>query len=630
MLDQKLIEIKESEIKNNLHHSWKMLESISVIAPKESSQEPRNLGYRSTVVGASISTREKKFSVKESIANIDPDDYMLSNQEHHTLLSLYRAIAISGAVYNLYSISSGLNLLLKDNLDGRINANDRSKLISLQMTSSAISVWVVANYLLKEFGGEKTSSVDVDELEALKLDNAGSSLNLFLYELDKNIVSYAKDEDTLISVIKAVCDKALSKIELQVEGLDYTNYFTAHNYRVEKDNYEISGFSRSSIVPKTELIMNFKKPEEVIGNAVAKYQAQRIAKMIMCYDFDRKMNPFAELGGFIYTFLGDGYPGTGKTTLIQMMAGLINDYCKNVGYPFHYENLSIDSVDSFQGRSARHADQFIKNVTRPDIIGFGTIDDIDQVAGKRGDSRASEGQLGITAKLMSAFAGANTQVLGNSTIGMFTNYPDKVDPALRQRASARFLIDGPKSVEDFTDISALFAGKDHAIKLGNIDLFTSQGIIKAASPDYTIHDNPETTELKKIFNDTLEEFGGDISTLEAIGKYLYNISKVEPKFTGRAVASIFNAANSRMMDFEMPDEWFESPETFLLLPYETKKNMISDLKSPLDARTLLQEVNRYADSEFRYINNSDDAEVEDMLSKHRIHEKYQSKIKNIY
>ena len=40
------------------------------------------------------------------------------------------------------------------------------------------------------------------------------------------------------------------------------------------------------------------------------------------------MNPFAELGGFIFTFMGDGQPGTGKTTLIQMLAGLLNDYCE--------------------------------------------------------------------------------------------------------------------------------------------------------------------------------------------------------------------------------------------------------------------------------------------------------------
>ena len=62
--------------------------------------------------------------------------------------------------------------------------------------------------------------------------------------------------------------------------------------------------------------------------------------MLMAYDFERRLNPFAELGGFIFTFMGDGKPGTGKTTLIQMMAGLLNDYCKVAGYPFRYQNFS--------------------------------------------------------------------------------------------------------------------------------------------------------------------------------------------------------------------------------------------------------------------------------------------------
>ena len=51
------------------------------------------------------------------------------------------------------------------------------------------------------------------------------------------------------------------------------------------------------------------------------------------------------------------------------------------------------------------------------VIGFGTIDDIDQLAGKRGDRQASAGQLEITSVLMESFAGANTVVRGNCTFG---------------------------------------------------------------------------------------------------------------------------------------------------------------------------------------------------------------------
>jgi len=72
--------------------------------------------------------------------------------------------------------------------------------------------------------------------------------------------------------------------------------------------------------------------------------------MIMAYDFDRKLNPFVDLGGFIFTFMGDGKPGTGKTILIQMMAGLIHDYCQNAGYPFPLARLTI--LTSSRGNAA--------------------------------------------------------------------------------------------------------------------------------------------------------------------------------------------------------------------------------------------------------------------------------------
>lgn len=45
---------------------------------------------------------------------------------------------------------------------------------------------------------------------------------------------------------------------------------------------------------------------------------------------------------------------------------------------------------------------------------------------------------------MDAFAGANTVVRGNCTFGMFSNYPENVDDALRQRSGARFWSMGRK------------------------------------------------------------------------------------------------------------------------------------------------------------------------------------------
>ena len=67
---------------------------------------------------------------------------------------------------------------------------------------------------------------------------------------------------------------------------------------------------------------------------------------------------------------------------------------------------------------------------------------------------------------------------------MFSNFPENVDDALRQRAGARFLVDGPQSREDYIDILALLLGKNHAIPVGEHDLFAAQEIKKAVSASY--------------------------------------------------------------------------------------------------------------------------------------------------
>ena len=66
-------------------------------------------------------------------------------------------------------------------------------------------------------------------------------------------------------------------------------------------------------------------------------------------------------------------------------------------------------------------------------------------------------------------------VRGNCSFGMFSNYPENVDDALRQRAGARWLVDGPQTRDDYIDIFALLAGKNHSIPLGDHELFASPG-----------------------------------------------------------------------------------------------------------------------------------------------------------
>jgi energy-coupling factor transporter ATP-binding protein EcfA2 len=347
----------------------------------------------------------------------------------------------------------------------------------------------------------------------------------------------------------------------------------------------------------------------VVGNHIAKHQAMKLSKMLMAYDFERRLNPFAEAGGFIFTFMGDGAPGTGKTTLIQMMAGLIHGYCEVAGYPFRYQNLSTDNIDSYQGKSGQNAKAFINSITDPTVIGFGTIDDIDTLAGKRGDRQSSAGQLEITAVLMESFAGANTVVRGNCTFGMFSNYPENVDDALRQRAGARFLVDGPQSRADYVDILALLLGKNHGIPVGDHDLFKAQALQRAVAESYARHGRPHEAGLMEVW-ERMEREAGPLDTLAKLGAYLKAIQEADKRFTGRAVKNITDAVKVRATDVELPDEWFASPEPFLRRDYETKKAMIGELRVPITVQMVVEEINRYADSEFRYADKSDEAAIE--------------------
>ncbi len=44
--------------------------------------------------------------------------------------------------------------------------------------------------------------------------------------------------------------------------------------------------------------MTFRRPDEIIGNHIAKYQAMKLAKMLMAYDFERQLNPLSSWAVF--------------------------------------------------------------------------------------------------------------------------------------------------------------------------------------------------------------------------------------------------------------------------------------------------------------------------------------------
>ena len=549
----------------------------------------------------------------ERIEAADGEDALVSPMQATVMQGLRRSLSIALAVAENFAEAAGLADLKRANLDGSLPAARKTEFSELLGAEALVTLYTFGNataYLLSSHMSEVT--VEVGEAEEVLTDNGQLALHGALWELDQEIAAHASDDARLVATVSAYAEALMEKVALRAASAPRVAAFEAAGWRVEADDFTVRGFSPASKAKSTTLTMTFKKPDEVIGNHIAKYQSLRLAKMLMAYDFERKLNPFADLGGFIFTFMGDGKPGTGKTTLIQMMAGLLNDYCKVAGYPFRYQNLSTDNIDSYQGKSGQNAKAFINTILDPAVIGFGTIDDIDQLAGKRGDRQSSAGQLEITAVLMESFAGANTVVRGNCTFGMFSNYPENVDDALRQRAGARFLVDGPQSRADYIDILYLLMGRNHDIPLGDHAAFEAQAIQKAVAASFESHSRPHEEGLMRVF----ERVSGEIGTLDTIAKlgtYLKAIQEADERFTGRAIKNITDAVKVRAMDFELPDEWMENPELFLFKGYDEKKAMITDLRRPITVEMVIQEINRYADSEFRYADKSDEAAIADAV-----------------
>ncbi len=619
------MELREADIRKHYPASTALLNGFEhaprIAKAAEAPRAERSPGvsttrrFRSTTPGlaARRTSRPDGVHLVDRIEASDDGDTLVSASQATAQQAIRRAIAIALAVAEMFAEQTPLADLKRANLAGDLPAARKAEFSGLLTAEALVTSHVFGNalaYLMSSHLGETT--VEVGEVEEVLTDNGQLALHGALWELDQTLAKHAPDDAHLIAAISAFAEKLMEKAALRAQTADYLAPFHSAAWHVEADDLTIRGFEPASKAKSTTLTMTFKKPNEVVGNHIAKYQAMKLSKMLMAYDFERRLNPFAELGGFIFTFMGDGKPGTGKTTLIQMMAGLIHDYCQNAGFPFRYQNLSTDNIDSYQGKSGQNAKAFINTIIDPSVIGFGTIDDIDQLAGKRGDRQSSAGQLEITAVLMESFAGANTVVRGNCTFGMFSNYPENVDDALRQRAGARFLVDGPQTREDYIDILHLLMGRNHDIPLGEHEAYAAQEIKKAVAASFESHSRPHEDALLQVYDRVSGQIG-QLDTIAKLGTYLKAIQQADERFTGRAIKNITDAVKVRAMDFELPDEWMENPDLFLFRDYDTKKAMIEDLRQPITVEMVIQEINRYADSEFRYADKSDEVAIENAV-----------------
>ncbi len=608
------IKISKTEIEAQQASSYAVLDGFTMSIPAPVTMG----GYRSTTNTKNVV--EVALIEKISASGNDP---LPSVEMTKFVQTLRRGLSIAYVVADHYAKNTRLSSLIEQNKSKPVTDAELQTFKELQRNHAMIYTFVFCAYVVKYFD----AGSDGDNQD-FPFDNYIVAREKLLYALEKCFIGSTFENGLIaaVSVMKSVI-KRINQVEKH--NLDV---FITRNYKVEDEDFSVHGFKvGNTAVAKNNVEMQFVKPEKVIGNHIAKHQLQRLARILVSYDPKTHTSPFIQLGGFPKAFFGIGKPGTGKTTVLQMLAYLVNEYCTVAGYEFRCRNLTVDQVSDYQGNSARNCRDMLAFIDDPNVIGIGAIDDIDQVAGKRGDRGASTGQLEITATLMGFLAGPNAVNRGNSTIAMFSNHPENVDPALIQRAGSRFTIDGPQSFEDYRDLLAILLGDFNCQALGFGEsegkLFETQIIKKVIADAYLNHNRPTDVEILNIYDRCVAQYG-DLNDLHKISLYLKAIQEYDARFTGRAIKNIADNVKARLMDFDMPDEWFTNPELYLWKSTDAKISMIKGMMKPINHEIMLQEINRYVDNERRYVTDELDAQVEEILKKAKVQERVMERIKH--
>ncbi len=615
MTSLSVVTITDRELARHLAAATEKLLAFPYRAPKaappaaEATLGGRRVAYRPLQAPAPAAAATQEFRIADRVRDIAPDDDLFTDVEHHVLRTIRRGVQVFLQIHEAYERASGLDRLKAQNQAGELPARDEAELAEKIEAAGAAGAFALCAYVatqLRDYQRDATERLAFEVGEPAEVPLAGKldALHAVLHFVWQAIDAHARDDAALVKAVRDAARAYALRVRAVQHSLPHLEFYTRYHFRVEPEGVAIAGFELPEAPVGVEIQVPEKRPEQVVGNHVAKLEACRIAQRLACYDREAQRNPFVELGGFVFTFLADGSPGTGKTTLIQMIVTLLRDYTRVAGLPLRYLNFSVDEISDYQGRSGQNARRFCDEVMDPRVVGFGTIDDVDQVCGSRNDRNASAGQLEVTAVFMQQFAGANTVVRGNASFGLFSNHPERVDDALRQRAQTRFQVDGPQTREDFTDLFHILLRPHWELPLGDgYDPLATQRLREVIRDKYAAHDAPQDPALRRIFE---RHAPSAFDTWRELGEYLHALQQHDARFTGRAVKNVADAVLARMMDFDLPSEWLERREAFFAQPYERKLAMLRELRGEITPAIVMQEIHRYADSEARYADRADE------------------------
>ena len=273
-MDIGLTTLREEDIAKHLATAQSLVTRLTVMESGDGRSKTELAGthrrFVQTVSTSGVkSTRQVEF--EKTLTAITPGDSMLSVAQHGVLFKTRRALAVALAVADVYARQTGLDSLQDKNRGAPLQGEEADRYRGLLEAAAYVSAFTAAAYVkqMVEAAGEPVSDVAPPVFD---FSTPQDALKGFVAALD-TAASSSADDTVLLTRIREAAEQALSDLLSRKSRFTGLGAFENTHLKLDSDGFELNGFDEVPGVKSKPLVMTFKKPNEIIGNHIAKYQS---------------------------------------------------------------------------------------------------------------------------------------------------------------------------------------------------------------------------------------------------------------------------------------------------------------------------------------------------------------------
>ncbi|WP_163337495.1 AAA family ATPase [Desulfopila sp. IMCC35008] len=630
--------INQDEIADQVKKASSLLKRVSW-HPRVKMERLREATPHDIIKNIANSSSPEVVQIADKARQLSDDSLLVYDPDVAFCLDVVRkGLALGMHAANLFSKASNFYTLKEQQARGALKNNPeaQTEFREKNTTTSAVLMFVAANYIVSCLGRYKNEELDSVRItlpglpEELHLANFIHSLNYMVYY--HGFYTTAESVKTPLEFVKTTLlyyQDVLDEIEFIKGSLKYTDAFEGKKYKLEGEDFTIEGFSVPGVRVTGSVDFNRIEWGAIVGNTMYKHSSKRTIQFLMCYDVERKMNPVNELGGFPSVTMEYGPPGTGKSMGISATATELSDRCTDLGINFLYHPIPQTVVSTYQGGSSENMEKWFRSTNSQDSIIYAPIDDGDGKLRDRGARGTSAGVIEVVESFLVNTEGASAAKRGNRLIQIYTNLPETLDKAVLSRVQKRSLIEGAVSLEDFLDQDYIWWRAYEEMVPGFVkmqdpsgyEFMSAQDIVGQINEELATQSDSRVYKIQQIIERTFGEHKLDEHLFFA---KLYHHTKREfPGFTSRDVRNIQSAVNTRLTDFDFPEEWMADHARFFARGYDEKLRMLRELMMDnmqgLSFATIrFQEVVRYLDNMAMIVDREFESKVAQRVEEYKV------------